>query len=111
MTSTWARPRTLPARADTPASASSRRTSADPGRATAALRELYGDRDGPPDIIWHLAANSDISAGVADRPSIDFTRTLGTTFAVLQAAKAVGARAVAFASTSGSVYRRERRDR
>jgi UDP-glucose 4-epimerase len=73
----------------------------DPGRATAALRELY-DGDGPPDIIWHLAANSDISAGVAD-PSIDFTRTLGTTFAVLQAARAVGARAVAFASTS-AVY-------
>ena len=56
----------------------------------------------PPDIIWHLAANSDIAAGVAD-PSIDFRRTLQTTFATIEAAKAVGARAIAFASTS-AVY-------
>ena len=73
----------------------------EPGRAAAAFRTLDGDA-GPPDIIWHLAANSDISAGVAD-PAIDFVRTLGTTFAVLQAARAVGARAVAFASSS-AVY-------
>lgn len=57
---------------------------------------------GPPDIVWHLAANSDIAAGVADA-SIDFKRTLQTTFATLEAAKAVGVKKIAFASTS-AVY-------
>ena len=73
----------------------------DPDRATAAFREHCAGA-GPPDIVWHLAANSDIAAGVAD-PSIDYVRTLGTTFAVSQATKAIGAKAVAFASTS-AVY-------
>lgn len=68
--------------------------------ATDAFRALSGDA--PPDLIWHLAANSDIAAGVAD-PSIDFRRTLQTTFATVEAAKAIGARAIAFASTS-AVY-------
>ncbi|HEY5337445.1 MAG TPA: NAD-dependent epimerase/dehydratase family protein [Rhizomicrobium sp.] len=54
---------------------------------------------GVPDIIWHLAANSDIAAGVEDT-SVDFRRTLQTTYAVLRAAKAVGAKKIAFASTS-----------
>lgn len=58
--------------------------------------------NGIPDIIWHLAANSDVAAGV-DNPSIDFSRTLQTTFATLEAARAVGARKIAFASTS-AVY-------
>lgn len=57
---------------------------------------------GTPDIIWHLAANSDIAAGVADA-SIDFRRTLQTTFAVLEAAKCKGISKIAFASTS-AVY-------
>jgi UDP-glucose 4-epimerase len=57
---------------------------------------------GVPDVIWHLAANSDIAAGVADA-SIDFNRTLRTTFAVLEAAKAQGVAKIAFASTS-AVY-------
>jgi UDP-glucose 4-epimerase len=69
-------------------------------QAVRAFRELAGET--PPDIIWHLAANSDIAAGVAD-PSIDFTRTLQTTFATIQAARAIDARAMAFASTS-AVY-------
>jgi UDP-glucose 4-epimerase len=73
----------------------------DPGVATAALRTLC-DISGAPDVVWHLAANSDISAGVTD-PSIDYVRTLGTTFALLQGAKAIGARAIAFASSS-AVY-------
>ena len=68
--------------------------------ATRAFQALAGDA--PPDLIWHLAANSDIAAGVAD-PSIDFRRTLQTTFATIEAAKAIGARAIAFASTS-AVY-------
>jgi UDP-glucose 4-epimerase len=57
---------------------------------------------GPPAIIWHLAANSDIAAGIAD-PAIDFTRTLQTTFAVTEAARLRGLRRIAFASTS-AVY-------
>jgi UDP-glucose 4-epimerase len=67
--------------------------------------EVFGaliGASGPPDVVWHLAANSDIAAGVVD-PVIDFRRTLQTTFAVLQACRAVGARAAAFASTS-AVY-------
>src|SRR5580658_8847706 len=72
----------------------------DTGRTVAAFRELAGET--APDIIWHLAANSDIAAGVAD-PSIDFTRTLSTTFATIEGAKAIGARAIAFSSTS-AVY-------
>ena len=42
--------------------------------------------EGVPDVIWHLAANSDISAGVSD-PQVDFSRTLATTFATLEAAR------------------------
>lgn len=57
---------------------------------------------GVPDIIWHLAANSDIPAGT-DNAAVDFKRTLQTSFAVNEAAKAVGARRIAFASTS-AVY-------
>jgi UDP-glucose 4-epimerase len=74
---------------------------ADPGNAVESLRAA-ADWGGPPDIIWHLAANSDIAAGSAD-PSIDFRRTLQTTHAVLAAARAVGVRRIAFASTS-AVY-------
>lgn len=57
---------------------------------------------GLPDIIWHLAANSDIAAGVGD-DSVDFRRTLQTTFAVLKAAKSTGIKKIGFASTS-AVY-------
>ena len=57
---------------------------------------------GMPDIVWHLAANSDIAAGVANA-AIDFKRTLQTTFAVLEAAQSVGVKKIAFASTS-AVY-------
>ncbi|MGB6480394.1 MAG: NAD-dependent epimerase/dehydratase family protein [Candidatus Sulfotelmatobacter sp.] len=57
---------------------------------------------GPVDIIWHLAANSDIAAGSADA-SIDFRKTLQTTFAVVEAAKSQGVKQIAFASTS-AVY-------
>jgi UDP-glucose 4-epimerase len=57
---------------------------------------------GTPDIVWHLAANSDIPAGTADA-SVDFRRTLQTTFAILEAAKSKTVKNVAFASTS-AVY-------
>lgn len=57
---------------------------------------------GVPDMVWHLAANSNIAAGVSDS-SIDFRRTLQTTYATIEAAKAVGVRKIAFSSTS-AVY-------
>jgi UDP-glucose 4-epimerase len=57
---------------------------------------------GVPDIIWHFAANSDIGAGVTDA-SVDFKRTLQTTYVMLESAKNVGAKNMAFASTS-AVY-------
>jgi UDP-glucose 4-epimerase len=72
----------------------------DTARAIAAFRALAGDRS--PDVIWHLAASSDIAAGIAD-PAIDLVRTQQTTFATIEAAKAIGAPAIAFASTS-AVY-------
>ncbi len=57
---------------------------------------------GRPDIIWHLAANSDIPAGAKDA-LVDFKRTLQTTFAMIETAKSLGIRRIAFASTS-AVY-------
>jgi UDP-glucose 4-epimerase len=57
---------------------------------------------GIPDVIWHLAANSDIAAG-CEEPAADFRRTLQTTFAMMEAARVVGVRKIAFASTS-AVY-------
>lgn len=57
---------------------------------------------GTPDIVWHLAANSDIPAGTADA-TVDFKRTLQTTYAILEAAKSSAVKKVAFASTS-AVY-------
>ncbi|MEQ1948697.1 MAG: SDR family oxidoreductase [Bryobacteraceae bacterium] len=55
-----------------------------------------------PDVVWHMAANSDIAAGVADA-TVDFRKTLQTTFATLQASKTAGVRRFALASTS-AVY-------
>lgn len=57
---------------------------------------------GVPDVVWHLAANSDIPAGVANR-DVDFGRTFLTSKCVLDAMNRVGARQLAFASTS-AVY-------
>ena len=58
-----------------------------------------GDWRGQPDLIWHLAANSDIAAGVANL-QVDFDRTLRTTFSVIEAARHASVRRVAFASSS-----------
>lgn len=57
---------------------------------------------GSPDLIWHLAANSDIASGVTE-PSSDFRNTLQTTFAIIEAGQKAGVRKIAFASTS-AVY-------
>lgn len=51
------------------------------------------------DAVWHLAANSDIPAGVAD-PRIDLERTFLTTFAVLGFMRRAGIGELNFASSS-----------
>lgn len=73
----------------------------DADQAGAAMRAA-GEALGPIDTIWHLAANSDISAGNKDA-SLDYTRTLLTTFSTIEAAKALDVAKIAFASTS-AVY-------
>jgi len=61
---------------------------------------LRGDQArGPIGHIWHLAANSDIPAGIAD-PGIDLKDTFMTTFQVCQVARAFGIPNVHFASSS-----------
>jgi UDP-glucose 4-epimerase len=70
-------------------------------KAIACLRSAQ-EWAGTVDAIWHFAANSDIGAGVADA-SIDFRKTLQTTFAILETAKSEQVRKIAFASTS-AVY-------
>ena len=59
-------------------------------------------RSAPFDVAWHLAANSDIRAGVAD-PEVDLRDTFLTTHHLLKLAREQGIRRVAFASTS-AVY-------
>lgn len=58
--------------------------------------------EAPFDFVWHLAANSDIGAGVAD-DTIDLRDTFQTTRAALGLCKASGSRRFVFASTS-AVY-------
>jgi UDP-glucose 4-epimerase len=62
-----------------------------------AVRQNSHDR--PFDITWHLAANSDIRAGVAD-PDVDLRDTFLTTFNVLKVAREMKIPQLAFASTS-----------
>lgn len=54
------------------------------------------------DEVWHLAANSDIPAGVQDS-DVDFKDTFRTTFELLRAMKEHGVRRLQFASSS-AVY-------
>jgi UDP-glucose 4-epimerase len=56
-------------------------------------------RTGGFDAVWHLAANSDIRAGVADA-EVDFRDTFLTTHSVLKLMHAHGIPRLAFASTS-----------
>lgn len=49
--------------------------------------------------IWHLAANSDIPAGIADA-RIDLRDTFMTTFNTLEVAQSLGAKRLLFASSS-----------
>jgi UDP-glucose 4-epimerase len=57
---------------------------------------------GSVEIVWHLAANSDISAGVAD-PRIDLHATFMTTFNTLEIMRRLDIRKIALASSS-AVY-------
>ncbi len=52
-----------------------------------------------PEVVYHLAANSDIASGVADA-SLDFGDTLGTTTALRQAVERSSIRQLIFASSS-----------
>jgi UDP-glucose 4-epimerase len=54
------------------------------------------------DAVWHLVANSDIAAGVAD-PNVDLQSTFLTTFHLLALMREFGVGHLAFASTS-AVY-------
>ena len=56
----------------------------------------------PINFVWHMAANSDIPAGVSD-PGVDFRDTFLTTYNTLILMRERGVRQLAFASTS-AVY-------
>jgi UDP-glucose 4-epimerase len=56
----------------------------------------------PIQAVWHMVANSDIGAGVAD-PNVDLRDTFLTTFNLLLAMREAGVGTIAFASTS-AVY-------
>lgn len=51
------------------------------------------------DIVFHLAANSDIAIS-RDNPSIDFTRTFLTTYSILNLMREYNVKKIVFASTS-----------
>jgi len=53
----------------------------------------------PVDVVWHLAANSDIQAGGAN-PDIDLQRTFLTTYNTLKVMQEFGVPQLVFASTS-----------
>jgi UDP-glucose 4-epimerase len=59
------------------------------------------------EMVWHLAANSDIPRGVSN-PSVDLQNTFMTTFNTLKMMQELNARKLVFASTS-AIYG-ERRD-
>ena len=56
-----------------------------------------------PDVVFHLAAQVDVRRSVAD-PAFDAGVNVGGTVAVLEAARAAGARRVVLASTGGALY-------
>lgn len=63
--------------------------------------KIVGDfhRQFPVETVWHMAANSDIPAGIANS-QVDFRDTFLTTYALLEAMKIHGVRRLAFASSS-----------
>ena len=68
------------------------------------MRKIFADERF--DIVFHLAANSDIQKGGQD-PNVDMSLTFMTTFNVLQCMREFGVKKLVFASTSaiyGEVY-------
>jgi len=63
----------------------------------AALRMLFQEKSF--DMVYHLAANSDIQKGGTD-PDVDYNLTFNTTYFVLQCMKEFGVKKLFFASTS-----------
>jgi UDP-glucose 4-epimerase len=61
------------------------------------MREIFSE--GKFDMVYHLAANSDIQKGGKD-PMVDYNLTFNTTFNVLQLLKEFGIKKFFFASTS-----------
>ena len=62
-----------------------------------ALRTIFSN--GQFDMVYHLAANSDIQKGGQD-PMVDYSLTFNTTFCILQMMKEFGVKKLFFASTS-----------
>ena len=63
------------------------------------LTQVCGYLEESIDTVWHLAANPDIAAGIAN-PRIDLRDTFATTFNLLEFMRAVSCRKMLFASTS-----------
>ncbi|MFT5798756.1 MAG: UDP-glucose 4-epimerase [Candidatus Azotimanducaceae bacterium] len=68
---------------------------------TAGTRAIFEKLDADPaDVdVWHLAANSDILAGVND-PEVDIKDTFQTTNSILAGMRAINAKRIYFASSS-----------
>jgi UDP-glucose 4-epimerase len=66
-----------------------------------AMRRLL--REWRPDVVFHLAAQADVTRSVAD-PDFDAQVNHGGTINVLEAARAAGAERFVFASTGGALY-------
>ncbi len=56
-----------------------------------------------PEVVFHLAAQIDVRRSVSD-PAFDAQVNVGGTLAVLDAARAAGARRVVYVSTGGAIY-------
>jgi UDP-glucose 4-epimerase len=66
-------------------------------RNTEALKEILSPEV---DLVYHLAANADISRGVED-PTLDFENTIVATFSLLQAMRTHGIKKLFYTSGSG----------
>ncbi|GAA0542233.1 UDP-glucose 4-epimerase [Rhizomicrobium palustre] len=88
--------------ADNPNFSMRRVDAADGTALEGAMCEALAGDDPASATVWHLAANSDIPAGVSDA-GIDLRDTFMTTFNVLQTMRKLGMKKLAFASTS-AVY-------